>query len=65
MELPQGQLSVGNVQPYNQVYSEYAQEARQSAARQSLPPNVQNLVDRYFGAIAPSSSSSSADSPTP
>jgi hypothetical protein len=41
------------VRPYNQVYAEYAQEARQSAARQSLPANVQTLVDRYFGAISP------------
>jgi hypothetical protein len=53
VELPQGPLSAGDVRPYDQVYAEYAQEARQSAARQSLPPNVQGMVDRYFGAIAP------------
>ena len=46
-------LTVGEVRPYNQVYAEYAQEARQSAARQTLPSNVQTLVDRYFGAISP------------
>ena len=61
VELPNGPLSVGDVRPYDQVYSDYAQAARQAAARQSLPPNVQNLVDRYFGAIAPSTSGS----PTP
>jgi hypothetical protein len=53
VDLPQGPLSAGEVRPYDQVYAEYAQEARQSAARQSLPPNVQGMVDRYFGAIAP------------
>ncbi len=54
VELPQGPLSVGDVRPYDQVYAEYADAARQSAARQSLPPNAQALVERYFGAIAPS-----------
>lgn len=53
VELPRGPLSVGDVQPYNQVYADYAEAARQSAARQPLPPNVQGMVDRYFGAIAP------------
>ena len=53
VDLPEGPLTVGAVRPYNQVYAEYAQEARQSAARQSLPANVQTLVDRYFGAISP------------
>jgi hypothetical protein len=53
VDLPQGPLSTGDVRPYDQVYAEYAQEARQSTARQSLPPNVQGMVDRYFGAIAP------------
>ena len=47
-------------EPYDQVYAQYAQEARQSTSRQSLPPNVQNLVDRYFGSIAPAS-----DAPQP
>lgn len=53
VELPNGPLSAGDVRPYDQVYADYAHEARQSAARQQLPPNVQGLVDRYFGAIAP------------
>jgi hypothetical protein len=53
VDLPQGPVSASDVRPYDQVYAQYAQEARQSAARQSLPPNVQGLVDRYFGAIAP------------
>jgi hypothetical protein len=53
VDLPQGPVTAGDVRPYDQVYSQYAQEARQSVARQSLPPNVQGLVDRYFGAIAP------------
>jgi len=55
VELPQGPLSVGDVRPYDQVYAEYADAARQSAARQPLPPNVQTMVERYFGAIAPPS----------
>ena len=46
---------VGDVRPYDQVYAEYAEAARQSAARQPLPPNVQTMVERYFGAIAPPS----------
>jgi hypothetical protein len=53
VDLPNGPVSAGDVRPYDQVYAQYAQEARQSAARQSLPPNVQGMVDRYFGAIAP------------
>jgi hypothetical protein len=60
VDLPQGPLTVGEVRPYNEVYAEYAQEARQSAARQSLPANVQTLVDRYFGSISPST-----DTPQP
>jgi hypothetical protein len=55
VDLPEGPLTVGDVRPYDQVYAQYAQEARQSTSRQSLPPNVQNLVDRYFGSIAPPS----------
>jgi hypothetical protein len=53
VDLPQGPVSTGDVRPYDQVYARYAEEARQAAARQALPPNVQGLVDRYFGAIAP------------
>jgi hypothetical protein len=53
VDVPNGPLTVGDVRPYDQVYSQYAQEARQSASRQSLPPNMQNAVDRYFGSIAP------------
>jgi hypothetical protein len=53
VDLPRGPLTAGDVRPYDQVYAQYAQEARQSVSRQSLPPNVQSMVDRYFGAIAP------------
>jgi hypothetical protein len=56
VDLPEGPLTVGDVRPYDQVYAQYAQEARQSTSRQSLPPNVQNMVDRYFGSIAPPTS---------
>ncbi len=60
VDLPQGPLTVGDVRPYDQVYAQYAQEARQSTSRQALPPNVQTVVDRYFGSIAPPS-----DAPPP
>jgi hypothetical protein len=53
VDLPNGPVTTGDVRPYDQVYAQYAAEARQSAARQQLPPNVQGMVDRYFGAIAP------------
>jgi hypothetical protein len=53
VDLPNGPVTPGDVRPYDQVYAQYAAEARQSAARQQLPPNVQGMVDRYFGAIAP------------
>lgn len=59
VDLPQGPLTVGDVRPYDQVYAQYAREARQATSRQSLPSNVQNLVDRYFGSIAPN------DTPVP
>jgi hypothetical protein len=53
VDLPNGPVTAGDVRPYDQVYAQYAAEARQSAARQQLPTNVQGMVDRYFGAIAP------------
>ena len=56
VDLPDGPLTLGDVRPYDQVYAQYAQEARQSSSRQTLPPNVQNVVDQYFGSIAPPSS---------
>ncbi len=58
VDLPNGPVTAGDVRPYDQVYAQYAAEARQSAARQQLPPNVQGMVDRYFGAIAPTPDSS-------
>jgi hypothetical protein len=58
VDLPNGPVTSGDVRPYDQVYAQYAAEARQSAARQALPPNVQGLVDRYFGAIAPTPAAS-------
>ncbi len=61
VDLPNGPVSTGDVRPYDQVYAQYAAEARQSAARQALPPNVQGMVDRYFGAIAPTPGASDAN----
>jgi hypothetical protein len=48
---------LGAQRPYDEVYGQYEAAARQSLARQSLPPNLQGLVQRYFSAIEPGKSS--------
>ena len=54
VELPESPLELGALRPYNEVYGAYEAAARQSLARQPLPPSLQGLVQRYFSAIAPS-----------
>lgn len=53
VDLPNGPLATGAVHPYDQVYGQYAAEARESLARQPLPSGLQSLVQRYFSAIEP------------
>lgn len=53
IDLPNAPLTTGAVRPYDQVYGQYAAEARQSLSRQPLPSGLQNLVQRYFSAIEP------------
>jgi hypothetical protein len=55
VDLPESPLTAGNRRPYDQVYGEYEQEARRSLGRQSLPPALQGLVQRYFSSIEPGS----------
>jgi hypothetical protein len=53
VDLPESQLDLGTVRPYNEVYGDYEADARRSLSRQSLPPALQGVVQRYFSAIAP------------
>lgn len=53
VELPESRVSLGALWPYNEVYGEYETAARESAARQALPPALQSLVQRYFSSIKP------------
>jgi hypothetical protein len=53
VDLPDSPLTRGAVRPYDEVYGEYEAAARQSASRQSLPPALQGLVQRYFSALQP------------
>ncbi len=53
VDLPNSPLELGELRPYDQVYGRYEAEARQSASRQSLPPALQGLVQRYYSAIDP------------
>jgi hypothetical protein len=53
VELPDSPLALGAVRPYDEAYGQYEAAARQSLARQSLPPPLQGLVQRYFSAIEP------------
>jgi hypothetical protein len=62
VDLPQGPVSLGSVQPYDQVYAEYESSARQSVARQSLPAGLQGVVQRYFTSIAPEGTSEGSTS---
>jgi hypothetical protein len=55
VDLPESPVTAGARRPYDQVYGEYEQAARQSLGRQSLPPALQGLVQRYFSSIDPGS----------
>lgn len=43
----------GATRPYEEVFTEYANEAKSSLNRSQLPQNVQNLVRDYFTEIQP------------
>ncbi len=53
VETPDSPLELGAVRPYDEVYGRYESSARESLARQPLPPSLQGLVQRYFSAIDP------------
>lgn len=53
VEIPESQVSLGSLRPYNEVYGEYESAARESASRKQLPPALLNLVQRYFSSIKP------------
>ncbi|HEX2034483.1 MAG TPA: hypothetical protein VHS99_09890 [Chloroflexota bacterium] len=55
VDLPDSSVTLGAQRPYNEVYGQYENAARQSLTRQSLPPALQSMVQRYFSAIAPES----------
>lgn len=43
----------GTTRPYEEVYSEYAAEAKQALGRSQLPSSMQNKVKQYFDEIQP------------
>lgn len=43
----------GTTRPYDEVYSEYAAEAKKSLGRSQLPASLQGKVKRYFDEIQP------------
>lgn len=43
----------GMTRPYEEVYSEYAAEAKQSLGRSALPTSMQDKVKQYFDEIQP------------
>lgn len=45
----------GVSRPYNEVYRDYASEAKRSLERSELPQSMQGLVERYFMEIDPGS----------
>ncbi|REK76604.1 hypothetical protein [Paenibacillus paeoniae] len=49
----QSPIMDGVTRPYEEVYSEYAAEARQSLGRSSLPASMQDKVKQYFDEIQP------------
>jgi hypothetical protein len=53
VELLDAPLALGSIRPYQTVYGEYEEQARQSLAQQALPPALESVVRRYFSAIAP------------
>jgi len=53
VDLPDSPLALGSVRPYDEVYGQYEEAARQALAREPLPPALQGLVQRYFTAVRP------------
>jgi len=53
VELPRGEVTLGGVRPYDEVYGEYEAAARDSLSRQPVPPALQSLVQQYFSALRP------------
>jgi hypothetical protein len=53
LELPESQLTMGRLRPYNEVFANYESAARRTLSRSTLPPNLESLVRAYFGAIQP------------
>ena len=45
----------GVSRPYEEVYSDYAAEAKESLKRGDLPQSLQSLVENYFIEIDPGS----------
>ncbi|MNO07196.1 hypothetical protein D3C81_2292930 [compost metagenome] len=43
----------GVSRPYEEVYSDYATEAKRSLERRDLPQSMQSLVENYFTEIDP------------
>lgn len=43
----------GTTRPYEEVYGEYAEEAKRSIGRSQLPAGMQEKVKRYFDEIQP------------
>lgn len=53
VSVPTALLTEGTVRPAAQVWAEYEAIARESLARQPLPPNLQGMVYRYFSDLQP------------
>lgn len=53
VETPAGPVTAGDLRPYDEVYSDYAEQARSSLDRRPIPAGVRDLVRRYFTAIQP------------
>ncbi len=49
----QSPMMDGTTRPYEEVYSQYANEAKSAVDRHELPQNMQNLVRDYFIEIQP------------
>ncbi|GBG09456.1 hypothetical protein PAT3040_04102 [Paenibacillus agaridevorans] len=43
----------GTTRPYNEVYGEYAAEAKRTLGRTQLPASMQDKVKQYFDQIQP------------
>jgi hypothetical protein len=49
----QSPMMDGTTRPYEDVYNEYAAEAKQSLGRSQLPSSMQEKVKQYFDQIQP------------